>query len=132
MKNILPYLKWIPEFYFIMVSLLWFYVSVQEYNPQYQNTINFPAVLLIVMFHIQLFLNDYYFGKILAAVTTIASIYLILNYSYNYVNFSSFDYSSQIMVLKLGNLIILNFIMAILMYMKYKKPLNPEPEPEMS
>lgn len=37
------------------------------------------------------------------------------------MNFSSFDYNSQIFTLKLGNLVLLNFIMAYLMYIKYNK-----------
>lgn len=121
MKNILSNLKWIPEFYFIMVSLLWFYLSVRNQDPNYQSIINFPAVILIVIFHIQLFLNDSILGKVLAAITALASIYIIINFSYRFMNFSSFDYNSQIFTLKLGNLVLLNFIMAYLMYIKYNK-----------
>ncbi|MCC6817517.1 MAG: hypothetical protein IT245_01320 [Bacteroidia bacterium] len=122
MKNIISNLKWIPEFYFILASLLWFYVSVQGQNTQYQSVMNFPAIVLVVLFHIQLFLNDYYLGKALALITSIVSIYLIFNYSLNSINFSQFDYSSQILALKLGNLGLINLIMAVLMFLKYKKP----------
>ncbi len=129
MKNILVYLKWIPEFYFILASLLWFYVSVQNQNPDYQSVLNFPAVIMIVLFHIQLFLNDHVLGKILAAMTAIGSLVLILNYSLNWIDFNNFDYSAQIMTLKLGNLALLSLIMAVLMYLKYKNPvMNTEAE----
>lgn len=131
MKKIINHLKWIPEFYFILATVLWFYVSSGNPNPNYPNMVNFPAVLLIVLLHIQLFLNDYYLGKILAGTTTIASLYLIMNYSYKVIDFNVFDYSSQIQALKLGNLFLINLIMAVLMYLKYKKP-EMEAESELS
>ncbi len=124
MKNILVYLKWIPEFYFILASLLWFYVSVQNQSQHVQSVINFPAVIMIVLFHIQLFLNDHLFGKFLAAITAIGSLALILTYSFNIIDFKHLDYSAQILILKLGNLALLSLIMAVLMYIKYKDPVQ--------
>lgn len=118
MKNLLSNLKWIPEFYFILVSLLWFYVSVNSQPSNYQGIVNFPAVILIVIFHIQLFLNDSSFGKVLSGIIVLATIYLIISFAGRFFNVS--DYDSKIFTLKLGNLILLNFIMAFLMYKKYK------------
>lgn len=130
MKNILVYLKWIPEFYFILAAILWFYDSAQNQDPGYQSFINFPAVVMIVLFHIQLFLNDHLFGKILATTATFASVYLIMSYTFNVVDFNHFDYSAQIMTLKLGNFALVNLIMSLLMFIKYKNPAI-EPEAEM-
>lgn len=118
MKNLLSNLKWIPEFYFILVSLLWFYVTVNNQPSNYQSMINFPAVILIVIFHIQLFLNDSSFGKVLSGIIVLATIYLIVSYASRFFNVT--DFNSQMFALKLGNLILLNFIMAYLMYRKYK------------
>ncbi len=117
MKNLLSNLKWIPEFYFILVSLLWFYVTVNNQPSNYQGMINFPAVILIVIFHIQLFLNDSSFGKVLSGIIVLATIYLIVSYSSRFFHVT--DFNSQMFALKLGNLILLNFIMAYLMYRKY-------------
>lgn len=119
MKNIITNLKWIPEFYFILVSLLWFYLSVQNQDPNLQSAMNFPAIILIVIFHIQLFLNDSVLGKILAGITAIASIILIGTFANRFLSFSQFEYNEQMFTLKLGNLVLLNFIMAFLMYKKY-------------
>lgn len=130
MKNIFVYLKWIPEFYFILAAILWFYDSAQNQDPSYQSFINFPAVVMIVLFHIQLFLNDHLFGKILATTATFASVYLILSYTYNVVDFNNFDYSAQIMTLKLGNFALVNLIMSVLMFIKYRNP-SVETEAEM-
>ena len=80
--------------------------------------INFPAVILIVIFHIQLFLNDSSFGKVLSGIIVLATIYLIVSYASRFFNVT--DFNSQMFALKLGNLILLNFIMAYLMYRKYK------------
>ncbi len=118
MKNLLSNLKWIPEFYFILVSLLWFYVTVNNQPSNYQSMINFPAVILIVIFHIQLFLNDSSFGKVLSGIIVLATIYLIVSYAGRFFNVT--DFNSQMFALKLGNLILLNFIMAYLMYRKYR------------
>lgn len=118
MKNLLSNLKWIPEFYFILVSLLWFYVTVNNQPSNYQSMINFPAVILIVIFHIQLFLNDSSFGKVLSGIIVLATIYLIVSYASRFFNVT--DFNSRMFALKLGNLILLNFIMAYLMYRKYK------------
>ena len=121
MKNLLSNLKWIPEFYFILVSLLWFYVTVNNQPNHYEGMINFPAVVLIVIFHIQLFLNDSSFGKVLTGIIVLATIYLIVSYASRIMTMDIYNYDSQMFALKLGNLILLNFIMAYLMYKKYKK-----------
>lgn len=111
MKQFFLNLKWLPEFYFIMVSILWFYLSV---NIQHSNSVNFPAVILIVLFHMQLFLDDQKFGKILAVIVVLASLILMYILSRRILNTMQFDQNS----LGLGNLIILNFIMALIMYRK--------------
>ena len=121
MKNLLSNLKWIPEFYFILVSLLWFYVTVNNQPNHNEGMINFPAVVLIVIFHIQLFLNDSSFGKVLTGIIVLATIYLIVSYASRIMTMDVYNYDSQMFALKLGNLILLNFIMAYLMYKKYKK-----------
>jgi hypothetical protein len=82
--------------------------------------INFPAVVLIVIFHIQLFLNDSSFGKVLTGIIVLATIYLIVSYAGRLLHMDVYNYNSQMFALKLGNLILLNFIMAYLMYKKYK------------
>jgi hypothetical protein len=115
-----PYfiLKWIPEFYFIMVSVLWFYHSI---NIEHSNSVNFPAVILIILFHMQLFLNDLKFGKVLAGIVAIATIVLLVLLSQRIINSLKFDYDSQIFILGLGNLVIVNIIMATLMFRRYKR-----------
>lgn len=117
MKQFYLNLKWVPEFYFIMVSILWFYLSV---NIQHSNTVNFPAVILIVLFHMQLFMNDQKLGKVLAAIVAIGSFVLLYILSQRILNSMQFDQDSQIYTLGIGNLIIVNFIMAILMYRKHR------------
>ena len=115
-----PYfiLKWIPEFYFIMVSVLWFYDSI---TIEHSNSVNFPAVILIILFHMQLFLNDLKFGKVLAGIVAIATIVLLVFLSQRIINSLKFDYDSQIFILGLGNLVIVNIIMATLMFRRYKR-----------
>ncbi len=115
-----PYfiLKWIPEFYFIMVSVLWFYHSI---TIEHSNSVNFPAVILIILFHMQLFLNDLKFGKVLAGIVAIATIVLLVFLSQRIINSLKFDYDSQIFILGLGNLVIVNIIMATLMLRRYKR-----------
>lgn len=120
MKQIIVKLKWIPEFYFIMVALLWFYVSINHQDANDSNVINFPAIIVIVIFQIQLFLNDSSLGRILSGLTVLASVYLIVAFSGRFLNMHSFDYSSQLFTLKFGNLVLLNLLMAFLMYRKYK------------
>jgi len=115
MKQFFLNLKWLPEFYFIMVSILWFYLSV---NIQHSNNVNFPAVILIVLFHMQLFMNDQKFGKILAGIVAIGTFVLLYILSQRILNSMQFDQDSQIFTLEIGNLIIVNFIMAFLMYRK--------------
>ncbi len=117
MKQFYLNLKWVPEFYFIMVSILWFYLSV---NIQHSNTVNFPAVILIVLFHMQLFMNDQKLGKVLAAIVAIGSFVLLYILSQRILNSMQFDQDSQMYTLGIGNLIIVNFIMAILMYRKHR------------
>jgi len=129
MKNLLSNLKWIPEFYFILVSLLWFYVTVNNQPNHYEGMVNFPAVVLIVIFHIQLFLNDSSFGKVLSGIIVLATVYLIVSYSGKILSMDVYNHDSQMFALKLGNLILLNFIMAYLMYKKYK---NVQVSPELS
>jgi hypothetical protein len=121
MKQFYLNLKWIPEFYFIMVSILWFYLSV---NIQHSNSVNFPAVILIVLFHMQLFMNDQKLGKALAVIVAIGSCILTYILSQRILNSMQFDQDSQIFTLEIGNLIIVNFIMAILMYKKHRIPEN--------
>ncbi len=120
MKQLLSNLKWIPEFYFIMVSLLWFYISVNQHGTRIDNFINFPAIIVIVIFQIQLFLNDSSLGKVLSGLTTLASVCLLVSFTSKLIHMASFDYSSQMFTLKFGNLLLLNFLMAFLMYRKYK------------
>lgn len=117
MKQFYLNLKWVPEFYFIMVSILWFYLSV---NIQHSNTVNFPAVILIGLFHMQLFMNDQKLGKVLAAIVAIGSFVLLYILSQRILNSMQFDQDSQMYTLGIGNLIIVNFIMAILMYRKHR------------
>lgn len=117
MKQFYLNLKWVPEFYFIMVSILWFYLSV---NIQHTNNVNFPAVILIVLFHMQLFMNDQKLGKVLAAIVAIGSFVLLYILSQRILNSMQFDQDSQMYTLGIGNLIIVNFIMAILMYRKHR------------
>ncbi len=117
MKQFYLNLKWVPEFYFIMVSILWFYLSV---NIQHSNTVNFPAVILIVLFHMQLFMNDQKLGKVLAAIVALGSFVLLYILSQRILNSMQFDQDSQMYTLGIGNLIIVNFIMAILMYRKHR------------
>lgn len=117
MKQLYVNLKWIPEFYFILVSILWFYLSV---NIQHSNSVNFPAIILIVLFHMQLFMNDQKLGKILAGIVALGSMVLVVTLSQKLLDTMQFDQDSQIVVLGYGNLILLNFIMAILMYRKHK------------
>lgn len=117
MKQFYLNLKWVPEFYFIMVSILWFYLSV---NIQHSNTVNFPAVILIVLFHMQLFMNDQKLGKVLATIVAIGSFVLLYILSQRILNSMQFDQDSQMYTLGIGNLIIVNFIMAILMYRKHR------------
>jgi hypothetical protein len=117
MKQFFLNLKWLPEFYFIMVSIFWFYLSV---NIEHSNSVNFPAVILIVLFHMQLFMNDQKFGKILAGIVAIGTCVLFYILSQRIINSIKFDQDSQIFTLEIGNLIIVNFIMAFLMYRKNK------------
>jgi len=114
MKQFYLNLKWLPEFYFIMVSILWFYLSV---NIHHSNNVNFPAVILIVLFHMQLFMNDQKFGKILAGIVALGTLALIYVLSQRVS--MNFDQDSQIFALELGNLILVNLIMAFLMYRKH-------------
>lgn len=120
MKQLLSNLKWIPEFYFIMVALLWFYISVNQHGAKINNVINFPAIIVIVIFQIQLFLNDSSLGKVLSGLTTLASVVLLISFTSKLMHMASFDYRSQMFTLKFGNLLLLNFLMAFLMYRKYK------------
>jgi hypothetical protein len=115
MKQFFLNLKWLPEFYFIMVSVLWFYLSV---NIQHSNNVNFPAIILIVLFHMQLFMNDQKFGKVLAGIVAIGTFVLLYVLSQRLLSSMQFDQDSQIFTLEIGNLIIVNFIMAFLMYRK--------------
>jgi hypothetical protein len=115
MKQFFLNLKWLPEFYFIMVSIFWFYLSV---NIENSNSVNFPAVILIVLFHMQLFMNDQKFGKILAGIVAIGTFVLLYVLSQRLSSSMNFDQDSQIFTLEIGNLIIINFIMAFLMYRK--------------
>jgi hypothetical protein len=121
MKQIYFNLKWVPEFYFIMVSILWFYHSV---NFQHSNSVNFPAVILIVLFHMQLFMNDNKFGKVLAGIVAIASMVLVFVLSQRIMSSVQFDQDSQLFTLEIGNLVIVNLIMAILMYKRHENAEN--------
>jgi hypothetical protein len=121
MKQIYFNLKWVPEFYFIMVSILWFYHSV---NFQHSNSVNFPAVILIVLFHMQLFMNDNKFGKVLAGIVAIASMVLVFVLSQRIMSSMQFDQDSQLFTLEIGNLVIVNLIMAILMYKRHENAEN--------
>jgi hypothetical protein len=97
-----------------MVSILWFYLSG---NIHHSNNVNFPAVILIVLFHMQLFMNDQKFGKILAGIVALGTLALIYVLSQRVS--MNFDQDSQIFALELGNLILVNLIMAFLMYRKH-------------
>lgn len=119
MKNFVSNLKWIPEFYFILVSLVWFHISVQNQDPNVQSMVNFPAVILIVIFHIQLFLNDTILGKILAAVTILASFGVVVKFFGRFMSMEVFTQTELLFTLKLSSLVVLNCIMAYLMYKKY-------------
>ena len=120
MKHLVSNLRWIPEFYFILVALLWFYITVNQHGAAMDHVINFPAVIVIVIFQIQLFLNDSSLGKVLSGLTALASVFLLIAFIGKLINMPPFDYSSQVFTLKFGNLVLLNFIMAFLMYRKYQ------------
>lgn len=121
MKKITPLFNWIPEFYFILVSVLWFYSSLNGKSPDSVNMINFPAIILIVLFHIQLFLRDHVMGKFLVYLCSVASVYILVQFLISGNILSNFNYQSQVSMLKIGNIFILNFIMAALMYKNYKR-----------
>ena len=127
MKKIFNSLKWIPEFYFILVSVLWFYLTHSSRDSS-NSMINFPAILMIVIFHIQLFLNDQMLGKFLAGVIGFASIYMVYAVITEYNVFTDFNYNTQLNTLKIGNVILLNLIMALWMFNKYKPSEDNEPE----
>lgn len=117
MKQFINNLKWVPEFYFILVSILWFYLSV---NIQHSNNVNFPAVILIVLFHMQLFMNDQKLGKVLAGIVSIGTLILVSMHYQNVTANVDGNQTSQFFLLGLGNLVIVNLIMAALMYRKHK------------
>lgn len=119
MKNIYFNLKWIPEFYFILVAILWYYISVHSQDNVSEHFVNFPAIIMIVVFHIQLFLNDQVVGKVLALITSIATLYLVFLLGNDIYGFLLAGENDYLHILKLGNLILLNFIMAYSMYIKY-------------
>jgi hypothetical protein len=119
MKQFTLNFKWIPEFYFILVAILWYYLSTRPFVETHEHFVNFPAVLMILLFHIQLFLNDHILGKLFAVLVTIANIYLIYTLLTSWIDFYHFDQSSKVLLLQMGNLIIMNLIMSYFMYKKY-------------
>ncbi|MEZ4805167.1 MAG: hypothetical protein R2852_06720 [Bacteroidia bacterium] len=119
MKQFSLNFKWIPEFYFILVAILWYYLSTRPFVETHEHFVNFPAVLMILLFHIQLFLNDQILGKLLAGLVTIANIYLTYTLLTSWIDFYQFDQSSKILLLQMGNLILMNLIMSYFMYKKY-------------
>lgn len=127
MKQINLNLKWIPDFYFILVSILWYYLSVQSSETDSSRFVNFPAVIMIVVFHIQLFLNDQVLGKILAGISVFATLYIMYILATEIYDMHLTGESDYLYILKAGNLILVNFIMAYLMYSKYnfQEQLNP-------
>lgn len=67
----------------------------------------------------QLFLDDRKFGKVLAGIVALGTVILLCILSQRILNSMQFDQDSQIFTLGIGNLIIVNSIMAILMYRKH-------------
>lgn len=125
MNKLLSNLKWFPEFYFILVSVSWFYFS--QNNSESYAMINFPAIIMIVVFHIQLFLNDELLGKFLAGIIALASLYMIGAVIVEYDLLADFSYENQINTLKYGNIILINFIMSLWMFWKYSNQLMQAP-----
>jgi hypothetical protein len=124
MKKVISQFTWIPEFYFILASVLWFYNSLNGQHPENATLINFPAVVLIVLFHIQLFLKDHSLGKFLAYTTTIVTLYFAIKMFFVRPSILDFSMDSNIALLKFGNVILLNFIMAFWMYRNYNSNKN--------
>lgn len=127
MKQINLNLKWIPDFYFILVSILWYYLSVQSSDTDSSRFVNFPAIIMIVVFHIQLFLNDQILGKILAGITVFATLCIIYILATEIYDMHLTGVNDYLYILKAGNLILVNFIMSYLMYSKYnfQEQMNP-------
>lgn len=119
MKKVISQFTWIPEFYFIMASILWFYKSLNGQHPENATLINFPAVVLIVLFHIQLFLKDQSLGRFLVYTTTVATLYFAIKLFFVRPSILDFSVDSNIALLKFGNVIIVNLIMAFWMYLNY-------------
>jgi hypothetical protein len=124
MKKVISQFTWIPEFYFILVSVLWFYNSLNGQHPENATLINFPAVVLIVLFHIQLFLKDHSLGKFLAYTTTVVTLYIAIKTFFVSPSILDFNMDSNLTLLKFGNVILLNFIMSFWMYKNYNLEKN--------
>lgn len=118
MKQIKLHFKWIPEFYFILLGILWFYLSYQPASEQVNENLNFAAIIMIVVFQIQLFLNDRVLGKALSVLVTIGSfiacVYLLAGNAFADNNMYSYKN-----ILLAGNLLVLNCIMAYFQFRKY-------------
>jgi hypothetical protein len=73
---------------------------------------------MIVVFHIQLFLNDRILGNILSVLAVLITLIICIPYFREiYAGFSG-DPGSYMFALKAGNLILMNLIMAYLMFNK--------------
>lgn len=110
---------WIPEFYFILVSILWYYLC---YEPAADGTqqVNFPALILIIAFHIQLFLNDETTGKLLSILVTVLSIAATIMLYLQVPEVTAGNETFQL-TLKTTGLMLLNGVMAYLMFKKYSR-----------
>jgi len=125
MKSTQLNVKWLPELYFILVSALWYHYSVQNSGSVSGYVVNFPALMFIVLFHIQLFMNDQVLGRVLALATGAASVYLLYTLAVNLSLSRNFTEQSSMLLLKDGNFILLNFIMAYWMFSNYRnKPVQ--------
>lgn len=108
---------WIPEFYFILVSIFWYYLG---FEPSADGTqqVNFPALLLIIAFHIQLFLNDETAGKVLSILVTVLSIAVTLVLYLQVPEETGYGETFSLALKAIG-LMLLNGVMAYMMFRKY-------------
>lgn len=119
MKRTLIHFHWIPEFYFILLGILWFYLSYQPAPDQANENLNFAAIIMIVVFQIQLFLNDRMLGKALSVLVTLGSIAVCMYLVSQILAGNSGKIFSHSDLLLAGNLLILNCIMAYFQFRRY-------------
>jgi len=118
MKTVKPFLKFIPEIYFMSNVLFYWIMERNLTNPL--------AIIIAVLFILLLVWKNRIYGICLASVLIVINLYFVMALLSEFSEFPSFTDNARNLIV-FGSLYLgMNLSMATIMVIKYMKMLNPK------